>query len=702
MAKKKKSSAKKPAQKAAEPVVEEPKKRVDQTASEAPIISSDPTAKDQFWWISSVVIIAVAAFFRFYALALKPFHHDEGVNGFFLTNLVRDGVYKYDPGNYHGPTLYYISLAFSKIFGLNTVSVRLSVTIFGFLTVILAFYLRPYIGRNGSLAAALFLALSPGMTFISRYFIHEMFFVFCSLAIVVAVLLFIEKAKAGIGAIAWMALILYVSLSPPSIILTTKLSGDSTVSLWLFGVLFFLVESVLVYYVMRLLLGWNGGRAIYLILASASAAMLFATKETAFITLGTMAIACLSVWIWRGIANGDLFKKNRRIILAAFHVLLILAAFYYSQGLKDGFEWLQNYFVTNDHTANSFVYFSMIVMALIAVAAWAGYLYFFKEDNAAEYTEPAELKPSVFTQALGSRTDLILITVAVVVAFAYLSALFFSSFFTYAEGISKAFEAYAIWTKTGNKDHTQNGVFGYFKWGMKVESPILILSTLGILITFIKAKHRFAVFAAFWAFGMFAAYSIIPYKTPWLALSFILPMCISAGYGINELTTSKTTQLKIAGFVLAVLGAVTLAYQSYEIDFVRYDDEEMGYVYAHTKREMLDLVDKIGYYAEKSGKGDEATIEIVTPDYWPMTWYMKDYKHANFHGRLVDSTTSEMILAKKKDQDSAVIEKYASHYKFVDKYALRPGVDLILLVRNDLADPGTRELRQIPEAPNSP
>ena len=43
-------------------------------------------------------------------LALKPLHHDEGVNGFFLTNLFRDGVYKYDPANYHGPTLYYIAL----------------------------------------------------------------------------------------------------------------------------------------------------------------------------------------------------------------------------------------------------------------------------------------------------------------------------------------------------------------------------------------------------------------------------------------------------------------------------------------------------------------------------------------------------------------------------------------------------------------
>ena len=88
-------------------------------------------------------------------------HHDEGVNGHFLTILFREGVYKYDPANYHGPDLYYLSLAFSKVFGLNTWSVRSSVAIFGVLTVVLAFFLHRYIGKIGSLAAALLLAEKP-------------------------------------------------------------------------------------------------------------------------------------------------------------------------------------------------------------------------------------------------------------------------------------------------------------------------------------------------------------------------------------------------------------------------------------------------------------------------------------------------------------------------------------------------------------
>jgi uncharacterized protein (TIGR03663 family) len=134
---------------------------------------------------------------RFALLALKPLHHDEGVNGWFLTNLFREGEYKYDPANYHGPTLYYISLRFAKVFGLNTISIRASVAIWGVLIVVSHSFSDVISARSAVCAPALFLALSPGMVYISRYFIHEMFFVFLSLAIVVSVVMFIEKRRAG-------------------------------------------------------------------------------------------------------------------------------------------------------------------------------------------------------------------------------------------------------------------------------------------------------------------------------------------------------------------------------------------------------------------------------------------------------------------------------------------------------------------------
>ena len=66
-------------------------------------------------------------------------------------------------------------------------------------------------------------------------------------------------------------------------------------------------------------------------------------------------------------------------------------------------------------------------------------------------------------------------------------------------------------------------------------------------------------------------------------------------------------------------------------------------------------------------------------------------------GVFVDASTAEMIVAKKGDQDTIVAQKYSAHYKFAGVYPLRPGVDLMLLVRNDLAEPGAQDLSKIPE-----
>jgi len=573
---------------------------------------------------SCTAVTIIAAFLRFVALTMKPFHHDEGVNGWFLTTLFREGVYKYDPANYHGPTLYYIALAFSKVFGneLDTTTVRASVAIWGLLMVVLCFYLRPYIGKMGSLFAGLFVAVSPGMVFISRYFIHEIFFVFLSLAVVVATVFFIERKKAGIFSIFWMGVILLTCFLPSTLTLASKIAGDNTAMLWMMRGLFFVIEAALVFFVMRMLIDWNGGRAIYLLLAAACVALLFATKETAFITLGTMLIAWACVWIWRR-------------------------------------------------------------------------LYRPAAEDAEGEIDDRNLNWKSFSDAIGSGPDRILLLTASAALIVYLIVLFFSSFFTYSEGVQGFYQAYAIWTKTGNKDHTQNGMWAYLRWGFKMEAPLFILSALGFIIALIKSRHRFAIFTGFWAFGLLAAYTIIPYKTPWLALSFLLPMCIASGYAIGQLAAGQSNASRFAAAALGVAGAAVMTYQTYELNFVRFDDDRMPYVYAHTRRDFLDMMREIDHYAEKSGKGKDAQIEIVSPDYWPMVWYTRDYTHANYWGKMVDVKDAEMIVAKKRDQDDEVIRRFASRYEYVGSWDLRPGVELVLLVRRDLAGPDAEELYKL-------
>lgn len=648
--------------------------------------SNEPEKRlDIPWLVNSGLVTLVAIFLRFYWLELKPLHHDEGVNGYFLTRLFREGVYKYDPSNYHGPDLYYIALAFTKLFGLNTLSIRWSVAVFGVLTVVLALFLKRWIGKTGALAAGVFLALSPGMVFISRYFIHEILFVFFSLSFVVAILYFIERKRAGIFAIGWMTLLLLVSFLPPAVRLPSVLGVQDLSWQWGIGIAIFVLEAALVFLVMRMLLHWDGGRPIYLFLASASLILLFATKETAFITIGTMGIAWACVRVWQKISRSGAFLSRRAMALWTLQIGLPVAVAVGVVAARSGLgEFVRSLSAFFEKPGQMWVFYTVAVLVVVCSIVFLAFISSERTAKESGEGETAEPSFSDFRSAIKSRLDLILIIAACFFVFAYVGALLFSSFFTYPQGVVGAFEAYAIWTKTGSTDHTQNGTFAYVRWLMEIEAPVLVVGLLGALIAWVRGTSRVAFFAGLWGFGLLAAYSIIPYKTPWLSLSFMLPMCISAGYAVGSLVSAKTVSMRIAGLAIAVISATILSFQAYDLNFVHYDDDRMPYVYAHTRRGFDDLMVRVKEFADASPKGKEASIDIVSSDYWPMPWYLNDYPNAVFHGQLTDASGAEMVIGSKAQASELEKRYYATHYLY-GTYPLRPGVELYLLVRKDLS-----------------
>ena len=120
----------------------------------------------------------------------------------FWSTCFRTGYYHYDPSNYHGPSLYYLAViptAINNVFhwghGLSTFAIRFVTAAFGVGVVWLMLCLRRYLGSAASLAAAAFATVSPGFVFFSRYFIHEILFVFFSLGVIVAWLWYRDTGK---------------------------------------------------------------------------------------------------------------------------------------------------------------------------------------------------------------------------------------------------------------------------------------------------------------------------------------------------------------------------------------------------------------------------------------------------------------------------------------------------------------------------
>lgn len=532
-------------------------------AKNAPSVETPPPADDlpeRVWWICVAVIFLIAAALRMYDLNLVPLHHDEGVNGNFLVRLVREGVYVYDPANYHGPTLYYFAAFFPWVvrvlfgkaamenYGLTTVAIRMVPALFGLGTIGLIFLLRRWLGTIATLSAGLLLALSPGAVYLSRYFIHETHFVFFTLAIVVSCLYVYEYRN-----------------------------------------------------------------AFYLIPAAASAALLFATKETAMISVGVLIIAFALTILYGYLRRGRVVERRVK-----------------------------------------------------------------------GRSEPETWSLGGFVAQLGGPVIAGLCVVLALATLVGLYVLFYSSFFTNSKGISDSFATFAVWSKTGSKDHV-HPIYTYIVWLLRREGALLFLGALGALFVVLKPKNAFALFAALWAFGVIAAYSLIPYKTPWLMLNFVVPLALIAGYAVQSIYELEQRQWRVTGIVL--IGALSVStYQTIDLNFINYDNDNAGYVYvyAHTTRGMLDLVkeiDRIG----KERQGSQTGITIVSPDYWPLPWYLRKYTRVGYYGTLAPST-EPMIIANEVQQPE-IEANFRDQYQQVrsrkgdGSFELRPGVRLLLYER---------------------
>jgi len=508
---------------------------------------------ERVWWIASIAIFLVAAILRIYNLNLVPLHHDEGVNGNFLVTLVRDGRYHYDPANYHGPTLYYLTaiipwtirLLFGQsareTYGLNTVVIRLVPALFSLGTIVLIFLLRRKLGTVATLSAALFFAISPGSVYLARYYIHETLFVFFTLGIVVAAIRFYDDRN-----------------------------------------------------------------PVYLLLASASAAMLFATKETAMISAGVLILAFASTQIYLRLLG------NR--------------------------------------------------------------------------TAKSENSESSFFEQMGGATFLTIFVVIAIIVFLVVNLVFYSSFFTnYPKGVYDALKTFEIWTKTGQAAHVHPPET-YLIWLTKQESPLLFLGILGAVLVLFRPKNVFALFSAFWAFGLIAAYSLVPYKTPWLALNFILPLALIAGYSIQRIFELERGQFRLP-VIMLVMAVLINGYQMVDLNFVNYDNDSVYYVYvyAHTKRGTQDLVNQIDQIAKRGNEGGRTGITIVSREYWPLPWYLRNYSRVGYFGHMTSST--EPIIIASEDQKSEIESTFGAEYREVPSnepggaYSLRPGVSLLLYAK---------------------
>jgi uncharacterized protein (TIGR03663 family) len=511
-----------------------------------------------------LLVLAGTLLLRLPRLGLRPMHHDEANQAVKFGTLLEKGEYRYDKTEHHGPSLYYLTLpvawAFSKqtLASLDETTLRLVPAIFGAGIILLLLFFGDGMGRPAVLFSGLLAALSPAMTYFSRFYIQETLFVF-----------FI------VGFLG---------------------------SLW------------------RLAEHPSTGRALA---SGFFAGMMYATKETSIIIFAAVGGAIVLTIIFRKkTISGRLPLPKIRMI----HILWGLAA----------------------AAVTAFIFFSSFFKnpkgILDSMIAFKGY---FEKGGSAGFHAPPLLY--YLTLLAYSKSG---------AGPAWSEALIL--------GLAIVGGAAAFQKKDRRLLKANAG---------RAEKPFSSATS---------AENFFPKFIFFFTVLATAAFSIIPYKTPWNLLPFYIGIILLAGMGAAFIFQSlRKDYLKVIAGLLLAAGLFHLGWQSCRANFQFYADRRNPYAYAETSPDFLQLAKRIDRLAALHPEGRHMLIKVVCGLHqtWPLPWYLRSFDRVGYWQDWPTAGGFERVPLIIADEDQAenlgplLQDKYQAEY-----YGLRPDVLLVLFI----------------------
>jgi uncharacterized protein (TIGR03663 family) len=150
-----------------------------------------------------LAILVVAAALRIPRLADRPMHADEAVLADKFGGLLETGSYPYNPQDYHGPALAWLTLIPARVTNahryveLTETTLRIVPALCGVLLAMTPLLLADGLGRWQAVAAAAGTAISPAMVYYSRYYIPEILLTTLTCATIVSGYRYARTGRAG-------------------------------------------------------------------------------------------------------------------------------------------------------------------------------------------------------------------------------------------------------------------------------------------------------------------------------------------------------------------------------------------------------------------------------------------------------------------------------------------------------------------------
>ncbi|MEK6858015.1 MAG: flippase activity-associated protein Agl23, partial [Nanoarchaeota archaeon] len=262
---------------------------------------------------------------------------------------------------------------------------------------------------------------------------------------------------------------------------------------------------------------------------------------------------------------------------------------------------------------------------------------------------------------------------------AVLFSLFYTAGFTQtSDGLDKGLNTPISYNlqKIGQQTGHYKSIWYYARTLYLFESFILMLSIASLFL----ARNLFSRLFIFLSTYNLLLFSFLSYKTPWHIVYIIAPMCIAAGYAVQkeyDLLVEKNKE-KIF-FTIAIIFAVAITFISYQISFVKYTDEsKIPYVYVQATEDFREMLEYIENSSQKFN-GKNTSIDILSEEYWPLPWNLREYKNVAWHAKVIEAPTGEIAIGNKVNETELdfKLENYSKK-----EFHNRPGVEFLVYVKH--------------------
>ncbi|HEY1348458.1 MAG TPA: flippase activity-associated protein Agl23 [Ktedonobacteraceae bacterium] len=599
-----------------------------------------PTRGQIVAWLPFWAVMLLGAVLRFWDLGAKPLHHDESLHAYFAlqqvlhntlwqwsscANGTNPGCYQYNP-LMHGPFQFHaIALVYqvsqwlgAADNGVNTTTVRIMAALLGSVLVCLPYFLRDYLGRTGAWLACLFLAVSPGMVYFSRFAREDIYMACFTLLLVVAAGRYIRERK-----MRWLL------LASAGFALSYTTSEATFLTIAVFGSF------------LGALIVWEIGSKI-------SWRARFAGQRAARFLPHTFApLTLLGYFLLAGIMA--------KVALAQL-------------------EQLSTYI--NAHTSVADADLANLEGFTVRLVPWLGIilgLYVFSILAREIYGKLPAAGRRGLARLVDRRQPVLdtLLTMpwthwffALILAFALFLVLFTALFTNVYNGIGDGiWRGLYYWLEQQNVARGGQPWYYYLLLIPLYEQVGVVFGIVGI-VRCLWRPNAFRLFLVYWFLGNLFLYSWAGEKMPWLVIFITLPLLLLAALGVEPcvMTCYHFARVRffsptpptpvsalpaprihanpgVARVACGLLGGVAVVllllptiHNMYEVSYVHPADgpHEM-LVYVQTTTDVDRVMSQINQVDQKHFGGKHQVFIGVTDDAtWPFAWYLRDYPNLCF------------------------------------------------------------------------